>query len=98
MWRTISPGSARDKAHGYRKIFDVTQAEPLALTPLDVSALAARVREIGRESPLGAVAIVAPTEENHALAELFAAQATAKRPIAVFRELHEARRWLDGFD
>jgi hypothetical protein len=85
------------EAHGYRKIFDVTRAEPLAMTPLDVSVLATRVREIGRRGPLGPIAIVAPSAENHALAELFAAEATAKRPISVFRELHEARRWLDGF-
>jgi hypothetical protein len=85
------------KAHGYRKIFDVTHAEPLAMTPLDISLLAAQVRRIGREGPLGAIAIVAPSAENHALAELFASEATANRPISVFKELHEARHWLDSF-
>jgi hypothetical protein len=86
------------KAHGYRKIFDVTRAEPLALTPLDISVLASRVRQIGRENQLGAIAIVATSAENHALAELFATEAIANRPISVFKELHEARHWLDSFD
>lgn len=88
---------AREKAHPYRKIFDVTQAEPLELSAADVSTLAAQVRQTGEQAVLGPIAIVASAPENHALARLFASEAVAKRPISVFRELHEARRWLDGF-
>jgi hypothetical protein len=90
-------GVGAEGAQAYRKIFDVTKAESPLLTEDDISSLAAQVRELGERESLGPIAIVAPNAESHALAELFAAKATAKRPISVFRELHEARRWLDGF-
>jgi hypothetical protein len=90
-------GLEADRAHGYRKIFDVTQAEPLLLSPLDVSMLANQVKRTAEREPLGPIAIVAVTPENHALARLFASEAVAKRPISVFKELHDARRWLDSF-
>jgi hypothetical protein len=90
-------GLDADHAHSYRKIFDVTQAEPLLLSPHDISMLASQVKRTAKREPLGPIAIVAVSPENHALAQLFASEAVAERPISVFRELHEARRWLDGF-
>lgn len=40
--------------------------------------------------------VVAAPDSSFEQAETFAAAATARRPLALFRELHLARRWLDA--
>jgi hypothetical protein len=42
------------------------------------------------------LAIVASSDESFAQAQTFAAAAPARRPLAIFRELHAARQWLDA--
>lgn len=49
-------------------------------------------------SKLGPLAIVAVTEPAYQQARLFEVLATGDRPVKIFRELHLAREWLDGFD
>ena len=85
----------REEALGYRKIFDVTHA-PGSLTPDTISALAQRVRGLGERMVLGPLAIVAASDESYIQARQFAAEAVARRPLTIFREMHAARRWLDG--
>ena len=41
-------------------------------------------------------AIVAASDRSFEQAKTFAAAATARRPLAIFRELHLARQWLDA--
>jgi hypothetical protein len=82
-------------ARPYRKIFDVTALEA-PFTAESVQALAELVRERELEGPVGPVAIVVGTEQALAKAQLFAVGASVRRPIRIFREQHEARRWLDG--
>ena len=79
----------------YRKIFDATQAEP-SLSDADVMELGARIRIYATTDQMGPLAIVASTERAFERAQLFAALADAPRPIRIFRELHEARQWLDA--
>lgn len=86
---------AREEALGYRKIFDITHA-PDSLTPETISALARRVRGLGERTTLGPLAIVAASDESYLQARQFAAEAVAHRPLTIFREMHAARRWLDG--
>jgi len=80
----------------YGKIFDVTQAE-FTLSREDVQVLAGRIGEIARLGlPMGPVAIVASNDESRALARLFARNAPAERPISIFSEHHEARKWIES--
>src|SRR5258708_30423330 len=80
----------------YRKMFDVSQTE----TAFDESALkgfAETVRRRAAIKPIGPVAIVAASDESFRQAGVFAEAATVDRPIKIFREQHEARRWLNAF-
>jgi len=79
----------------YRKIFDMTQAEP-AIPDDDMMALGARIRAYATMGQMGPLALVASTDVSYERAQLFAALADAERPIRIFRELHQARQWLDA--
>jgi hypothetical protein len=79
----------------YRKMFDMTQAEP-ALPDDDMMALGARIRAYTTMDGLGPLAIVASTDISYERARMFAALADARRPLKIFRELHHARQWLDA--
>ena len=79
----------------YRKVFDITKAEP-ALSDDDMMALGARIRAYIALGKIGPLAIVATTEKSHEQARMFVALAEADRPIKIFRELHLARQWLDS--
>jgi hypothetical protein len=85
-------------AMSYRKIFDATRAEaaPGALSDDDMMALGARIRAYATTGEMGPLAIVASTPEGFERAHLYAALSEARRPIKIFRELHEARPWLDA--
>src|SRR6266704_3414677 len=39
---------------------------------------------------------MAASDESFAQAQTFAAASPARRPLAIFRELHAARQWLDA--
>ena len=83
------------EALAYRKIFDMTHAT----TKMDddaLMALGARIRAYRALGEMGPLAIVATTQDSYEQAHIFAALAEADRPIQIFRDLHEARRWLDG--
>lgn len=79
----------------YRKIFDMTQAGP-AIPDDDMMALGARIRAYATMGKIGPLAIVATTDISYERAHLFAALADARRPLKIFRELHQARAWLDA--
>lgn len=79
----------------YRKIFDMTHATP-KLDDDGLMALGARIRAYRALGEMGPLAIVATTQASYEQAHIFAALAEADRPIQIFRDLHEARRWLDG--
>lgn len=84
-------------ALAYRKIFDTTNAT-MMLSDADMMALGARIRAYLKVSKLGPLAIVAVTERAYQQAMLFEVLAEGDRPVKIFRELHLAREWLDGFD
>ena len=83
-------------ALAYRKIFDTTNAT-MMLSDADMMALGARIRAYLKVSKLGPLAIVAVTERAYQQARLFEVLAEGDRPVKIFRELHLAREWLDGF-
>jgi hypothetical protein len=78
----------------YRKIFEIS-ATPMALSEENLRALGQRIVLYAQHGQVGPLAIVAHSDESYAQAQIFAAAATARRPLRIFRELHVARRWLD---
>ncbi|MCX7361323.1 MAG: hypothetical protein NTV97_05560 [Alphaproteobacteria bacterium] len=84
-------------AMSYRKIFEITHT-PDALNEDNLKALGQRVIFYAQHGQVGPVAIVAASDESYEQAEIFAAAARVSRPLMIFRELHVARRWLDGQD
>ena len=61
-----------------------------------VVSLASLVREREQESTVGPIAIVAPDDATFEQACQFAHIAELVRPIRVFREWHEGRKWIDA--
>jgi hypothetical protein len=61
-----------------------------------VVALANLVRQREHESEVGPIAIIAPDDATFEQACQFADVAELVRPIRVFREWHEGRRWIDA--
>jgi hypothetical protein len=80
----------------YRKMFDVSQTET-AFDETVLKGFAGWVRRHAVDGRLGAIAIVAASDESFRQAGVFAEAATVDRPIKIFREQHEARRWLNAF-
>src|SRR5215831_18062052 len=80
----------------YRKLFDVSQTET-AFDETVLKGFATWVRQRGTEGPIGPIAIVASSAQSFRQAGVFAEAATVDRPIKIFREQHEARRWLNAF-
>lgn len=81
----------------YRKIFEITHT-PDALSEDNLKALGRRVVYYAQHGQVGPVAIVAASDASYAQAQVFAEAARVSRPLMIFRELHAARRWLDGQD
>ena len=61
-----------------------------------VVALANLVRQREQESEVGPIAIIAEDDATFEQACQFAHVAELVRPIRVFREWHEGRRWIDA--
>jgi len=80
----------------YRKMFDVTQTQS-GFNDGMLKGFAQTVRRHAAASPLGPIAIVAASDEAFRQAGVFAEAATVDRPIKIFREQHDARRWLNAF-
>jgi hypothetical protein len=66
------------------------------LSPDNIRALGDIVRRYALYGRIGPIAIVAPFDRGYRQALLFADAARAERPLAIFRELHEARRWIES--
>jgi hypothetical protein len=68
----------------------------------NIKALGGIIQRYALTDRIGPVAIVAATDEAFRQASVFAAAASAERPLAVFREQAEAVRWLirmvEGYD
>jgi len=79
----------------YAKIFCITDIDN-TLSGENIAALGDIVRRYALYGRIGPIAIVAPFDRGYRQARLFADAAQVERPIAIFRELHEARRWIDS--
>lgn len=85
----------REKAGGYRQLFDLSAVTSL-LSDERTEAFAEIIREREQSRPAGPLALVAFDPVLAGKVRLFATKAQFRRPIRVFAEQHEARRWLDS--
>jgi hypothetical protein len=81
-------------AMAYRKIFEITHT-PTALSEDNLKALGQRVLFYAQHGQVGPVAIVAASDDSYGKATVFASAANVSRPLQIFREMHQARQWLD---
>jgi hypothetical protein len=79
----------------YRKLFDMTYVASGGLRVAELRAFSRKVLELGKEGPMGPIAIVVGSELEKEMAEMFG-QTDANRPLAIFHDVSEARQWLDG--
>ena len=79
--------------HRFRKIIDITGARP-EITPEELAKFSEGLREALKDTPRGAMAIVAHDQTSE-LARLFSDVTGGGRPVDVFRSIHEARKWLN---
>jgi len=86
---------ARPATLSYRKLVDLTHCSS-SLGTADMLDLSSRIRGYSSMSALGALAIVAISDENYRQARLFEALDGTDRPIGIFRDPAAARGWLDG--
>jgi hypothetical protein len=80
----------------YRKMF-VVSGMTAVFDALLMKTVGDAARAQAQRETLGPIAIVAETEPAYHSAMVYGDAARGiDRPIRIFRELHEARRWLDG--
>jgi hypothetical protein len=84
-------------ARPYRKMVDVTGVTAL-FSADKIRRFARLIRQREDESEVGPIGVVAGSPDVHRQAVLFAKQAQRYRPIRVFHEQHDARKWLDAVD
>jgi hypothetical protein len=81
----------------YRRMFVVSGLSTVFDTAL-MKSVGNAARDHASREKIGPIAIVADNEAAYGSALLYAEAAQGiDRPIRIFREQHEARRWLDGF-
>lgn len=85
----------REGARPYAKMIDV-KGLTTRFEPEQVGAFAMVVREREVDGAVGPIAIVVGPGPLAEQARAFSERGHLVRPIRVFAELHEARRWLDG--
>jgi hypothetical protein len=82
-------------ARPYRKMVDVTGVTAL-FSADKIRRFAQLIRRREDDSEVGPIGVVAGSPDVHRQAVLFAQQAQRYRPIKVFHEQHDARKWLDA--
>jgi hypothetical protein len=88
-------GMEQAKALPYNKLLDGVRGYA-AMTDEELMAIVARVRDLHSLGIMGALAIVITREQSHRLARVLGAAAVADRPIKVFDDVRQARRWRDA--
>jgi hypothetical protein len=81
-------------ALAYRKLYD-GQGGSVVMSHDEMMAIAARLRSY-HHRPVGALAIVLPHDKAEPVARILGVLASADRPMRLFINLGQARRWIDG--
>jgi hypothetical protein len=79
----------------YCKLLDGTRLRA-AMTPDDVLSIIVRIRGLHALGTMGALAVVATAEQAEHIARLLGAAAVADRPMKVFGDVKQARRWSEA--
>ena len=66
------------------------------MTPDDVLSIIVRIRGLHALGTMGALAAVATAEQAERVARLLGAAAVADRPMKVFDDVNQARRWNEA--
>ncbi len=82
-------------ARPYRKMIDVTGVTA-RFSADKIRRFAGLIRQREADGAIGPIGVVAGSPDAHRQATLFARQAERHRPIKVFLEQHDARKWLDS--
>jgi hypothetical protein len=77
----------------YRKLFDGTKGET-SMTGEDFMAIGARIRAGHLKGPVGALAVVLSQDKAKLVSRVLGIMATARRPMRLFEDVEEARRWI----
>jgi hypothetical protein len=83
------------EALAYSKLLDGTRARP-SMTPDDLLSIVVRIRALHALGTMGPLAVVATAEQAERIARLLGAAAVADRPMKVFEDVKQARRWLEA--
>ena len=81
-------------ALAYRKLYD-GRGGNVAMSQDEMMALAARFRSY-HHRPVGALAIVLPSDKAEPVARVLGILASADRPLKLFTSVAPARRWIDS--
>src|SRR5581483_10009442 len=81
-------------ALGYRKLYDGRSGN-VVMNHDEMMAIAARFRSY-HHRPVGALAVVLPHDKTETVARMLGVLASAERPMRLFLDLAQARRWIDG--
>ena len=84
----------KEGAQPYRKIFDARHGTS-SLSPADLKALSTRLKTRPKARPLGPFAVVAGPGRRDELVEILKPFAALKRPMRLFKDMANARRWID---
>jgi len=87
----------RDKATGYRIIFDGSAAE-LELHSTELAALSRLAGDRHREDFDGALALIASSEAEREMGAYFARRTNRERPCRVFSSVEAAHAWFAELD
>ena len=81
-------------ALAYRKLYD-GRGGSVVMNRDEMMAIAARFRSY-HHRPVGALAIVLPHDKAEPVARVLGVLASADRPMRLFINLGQARRWIEG--
>jgi SpoIIAA-like len=79
----------------YRKLFEASRGVN-AMSTDDIMAIGWRLRSTqGLSAPMGPLALVLPSSMMEAVSRVVGMLAIAERPLRVFTDAGEARRWIE---
>lgn len=82
-----------DEVLTYRRFFDGTKADT-KMPAEDLIALGVRMRGMHVHDGMGPLAVVVPADKEEILERLFGMLAAANRPMRVFNDPDQGRRWI----
>ena len=86
-------GMARSATLSYRKLLNLTHCS-LALSKHDLVAFSEQVKALGPPGTVGPAALVVASDEAFRQMLFFETLTSARRPLKIFRETHDAQAWL----